>query len=159
VSDPSVVTLSDVTADTWKRVVALRTAAGDDKLVASNVYSLAEARFNPHAVPLVILEGSDVVGFLMYERLAGEGCPHAYSIYRLMVDVRHRGRGIARAALSQLIAVLQGDPQWERISICYVPGNAAARHFYESLGFKDVGLDADGEVIAEIVPPGPISRD
>lgn len=151
-TDAGEVTLKEVLNDDWDRVIALRRTEGDDRLVASNACSLAETRINIHATALAICVAGEIVGFLMYERLAEEGRPHAYSIFRLMVDARHRGRGIARAAIRHVIDRLMNDPELELISICYVADNAAARNLYRSLGFKEIGLDEDGEMIAEFRP-------
>ncbi|MFA5951465.1 MAG: GNAT family N-acetyltransferase [Hyphomicrobium sp.] len=146
---PGEISLRAVTAENWHAVAALRVAPSQEDLVASNRYSLEESRTNPDAVPLAIYLGLEPVGFLMYETLADEGHPHVYSIYRLMIDAAHQGRGHGRMALKALLATLRADRALERITICYVPENASAARFYASLGFRDVGLDEDGEMVAE----------
>ncbi len=45
---------------------------------------------------------------------------------------------------------IRGIPNLERITICYHPENALAQAFYASFGFKEIGLDDDGEMIAAI---------
>ena len=143
--------LEDVTADNWEDVVDLEVADDQEDLVAENAYSLAESKFNPHAIPKAIYAGCKLVGFAMYERLVEEGEPRTFSIYRFMIDKSHQGKGYGRTALGKIIEDIRSAPDCERITICYVPKNKAARKFYASLGFKEIGRDEDGEMIAEIL--------
>jgi diamine N-acetyltransferase len=144
------VTLEEVTADNWEEVVDLELAKGQKDLVAENVYSLAESKFNPHAIPRAIYAGRRLVGFIMYEPCVDDDRPHDYLIYRFMIDKKHQGKGYGRDALVRVIESIQESPDWNRITICYMPGNHAARKFYASLGFVETGSDDDGEIIAEI---------
>jgi diamine N-acetyltransferase len=148
---PKKVRLRDVTADNWEEVVDLKVSKDQKGFVASNAYSIAESKFDPHVKPRAIYAGKRAVGFLMYETLHYEGKPHDYSIYRLMIDKRQQGKGYGRRALEQAIDEIKQDAHARRITICYVPGNRVSQQFYGSLGFKEVGLDEDGEMIAEIV--------
>jgi diamine N-acetyltransferase len=148
---PKKVKLKDVTADNWEQVVDLEVSDDQEDFVADNAYSLAESKFDPHVRPRAIYASKRVVGFLMYETLAGDGKPHDYSIYRLMIDKRHQGKGYGRQALERAIEEIQEDKKLRRITICYVPGNPVSKAFYGSLGFREVGLDEDGEMVAELV--------
>ena len=144
------VRLKDVTEDNWRDVIALRLDAGQEDLVASNLYSIAESKFDPDARPRAVYAGKRVVGFLMYESLESDGRLHDYSIYRLMIDKRQQGKGYGRAALELAIDEMRQDRHVNRITISYVPGNPVSKRFYGSLGFEEVGLDEDGEMIAEL---------
>ncbi|KAB2889521.1 MAG: hypothetical protein F9K40_19760 [Kofleriaceae bacterium] len=61
------VKLQDVTAQNWRAVVNLRLADDQQRLLASNVYSIAQSKFDPDAHPRAICAGETVVGFLMYD--------------------------------------------------------------------------------------------
>ena len=37
-----------------------------------------------------------------------------------------------------------------KVSISYMPDNPVAKPFYASFGFVEVGMDEDGEMIAEL---------
>lgn len=145
------VKLRDVTADNWENVVDLELLDDQQGFVASNAVSIAESKFNPHAVPKAIYAGKKLVGFLMFESLHEDGKPHEYSIYRFMIDKRHQGKGYGKAAMMLLLDLIREDRKLKRIEVCYMPDNAASRSLYVSLGFVEVGLDEDGEMIAEIV--------
>ena len=144
--------LKDVTADNWEAVTELKLAKGQKHTVAGNAYSLAESKFNPYAVPRAIYAGKKLVGFIMYETLHEEDEPNTYSIYRFMIDKRQQGKGYGRRALEQVIEEISRKEDCKRITICYVPSNTTAKQFYASIGFKDIGLDEDGEMIAEMLP-------
>lgn len=145
------VRLEEVTAENWEEVVELELEDDQEDFVASNAYSIAESKFNPYARPRAIYAGDSLVGFLMYEVETADGDPHDYNIYRFMIDAEHQGKGYGRAALKRCLQEIQdNDPKLELISICYVPHNPRAKEFYASLGFKEVGIDEDGEMVAEI---------
>lgn len=61
------VRLQDVTAQNWRAVVSLKLADEQRSLLASNLYSIAQSKFDEAAVPRAICAGDEVVGFLMYD--------------------------------------------------------------------------------------------
>ena len=131
-------------------VEALRLADDQRDLVASNAESLEEAATDPAARPRAIVADGRLVGFLMYE--LGDRDREA-NIYRFMIDHREQGRGLGRRALTRLLAELDALPGLERIDICYVPENVAARRMYATAGFVEIGTDDDGEIIARRLVP------
>lgn len=139
--------LKPVTRRNWEAVVDLELAPEQRELVASNAYSLAESKFDPAAQPRAIYAGPRVVGFLMYEFSRAK--KKAF-IYRFMIDRKHQGKGYGQAALSAAIKEIGKVPGVTKVSICYMAGNRAAKTFYAGVGFREVGRDADGEVIAEL---------
>ncbi|RAI34305.1 GNAT family N-acetyltransferase [Rhodoplanes serenus] len=145
---PVEVRLADVTADNWRDVVALEVEPEQRHLLASNVYSLAEASFTPAARPRAIYAGPRLVGFLMYEPGDTPEERHRVSIYRFMIDRRVQGRGYGRAALLKAIDEIRAMPGITTVSICYAADNPA-KVLYESLGFVPVDRDEDGDVIAD----------
>jgi diamine N-acetyltransferase len=144
------VSLKKVTADNWEAVVALELDAAQQDLVASNLYSVAEAQFDPDARPRAVYAGKRVVGFLMYDVQPTRGKSRKASIYRFMIDRKHQGKGYGRAALGQALKEISAIPRIRRVSIRYMPDNPVAKPFYASFGFREVGRDRDGEVIAEL---------
>jgi diamine N-acetyltransferase len=139
------VKLRKVTADNLQAVAGLELAPDQADLVADNVYSLAESKFDPDARPRAIYAGKRIVGFLMYEI---DGCKA--TIYRFMIDRRHQRRGYGRAAVSEALRKFRSMRGLRTVAISYMPANRPARQFYASLGFREVGLDTDGEMIAKL---------
>jgi diamine N-acetyltransferase len=144
------VELRGVTADNRAAVIALELAPEQKDLVASNAYSLAESRRDPDSHPRAIYAGERLVGFLMYEIIRRKKKRHEVSIYRFMIDRKYQGKGYGRAALGKALDEIRAIPHVGKISISYVPDNPVAGPFYASFGFVEVGLDRDGEMIAEL---------
>lgn len=142
------VKLKKVTGDNWEAVVELEFGAGQEDLVASNLYSIAEAQFDSHARPRGVYAGKRVVGLLMYDVQKTKGKAQEASIYRFMIDRKHQGKGYGRAALSNALEEIREISGVDRISIRYMPENPVAKLFYASFGFVEVMRDCDGEVIA-----------
>ncbi len=138
------VELKDVTAKNWRAIARLELARDQKDLVADNLHSIAESKFDPDARPRAIYAGGEPVGFLMYDASDDEAL-----IYRFMIDRRHQGKGYGRAALVLAIDEIRAMPKVRKVSISYMPDNNAAKAFYASLGFIEVGVDEDDEMIAE----------
>jgi len=147
---PKKIRLKDVTADNWEAVADLELDADQEDLVASNLYSIAESHYDPDARPRAVYAGKRVVGFLMYDVQPEKGKSREASIYRFMIDRKHQGKGYGRAALSKALEEIKAIPGVKRVSIGYMPENPVAGPFYASFGFKEVGRDRDGEVIAKL---------
>jgi diamine N-acetyltransferase len=139
------VELKDVTADNWDAVADLELAPEQEDLVASNLYSIAQSKFDPDARPRAIYAGDRLVGFLMYDVRQTRA-----SIYRFMIDRKYQGRGYGRVALQKAIDEIRAIPEMKTISILYMPDNPVARPFYGSFGFVESHTDEDGEVVAEL---------
>lgn len=142
--------LAPVEPEHRERLAALAVASDQAHFVAGNAASLAEADEDADARPRAVWLGERLVGFLMYE--APETGQEA-RIYRLMIDRAEQGRGLGKAALRAALAEIRALPHIRELSICYDPGNAAARHMYAEAGFVEEGLDEDGEMIARLVWP------
>ena len=70
-----------------------------------------------------------------------------------MIDRAHQGQGYGKAALREVLDEIIGLGHISHVSICYEPGNVAARHLYRAAGFVEEGLDEDGEMIADLALP------
>ena len=140
------VKLRDVTAKNWRAVAQLELAPDQRDLVAGNLHSIAESKFDPDARPRAVYAGADPVGFLMYD-----ASDDAALIYRFMIDRRHQGRGYGRAALILALDEIKMMRHVRKVSISYMPDNKIAKAFYGSLGFKEVGVHEDGEMMAELI--------
>jgi len=144
------VRLENVTARNWRAVARLKLAPEQKDLVASNLYSIAQSKFDPNARPRAIYAGKELVGFLMYDVWEAKDKAREASIYRFMIDRKHQGKGYGRAALAQALDEIRATPGVKKVSIGYMPDNPVAKPFYASFGFVEVGTDEDGEINAEL---------
>ena len=89
----SMIELRTITRDDWETCIDLKVARHQAHFVASNLYSLAQSRFLPGFRAVGIHHGGRMVGFALYGPDADDG---HYWLYRLMIDRRYQGRGMAR---------------------------------------------------------------
>lgn len=143
------ITLEPVTIDNFETLMEMTLPPEQDRFIANNAFSIAQSRFYPEYQPRAIYCDGQPAGFPLYDTASGDE-PGTYGIYRLMVEHSRQGRGIGRKALELLLAELRAQPDARRITICYHPDNTGARSLYLGCGFTEVGIDADGEMIAEI---------
>lgn len=143
------VTLHDITEDNFEEFMDMELPEPQRDLLASNAYSIAQSRFYPDYIPRAVYCDGKPAGFLLYDRCAG-GVLGDYAIYRFMVDHAQQGRGIGRRAMALLLEALRAKDDVRRITICYHTRNERAQAFYASFGFVETGLDASGEMVAEL---------
>ena len=142
--------LKEVTVDNFEDVIELELNEDQRDYVADNAFSIAESKFFPAYQPRAIYSNGKVVGFLMYQSIDDEEQPVEYEIFRFMVDRRYQKTGIGRKAMELLLNEIKSNGNVKSISICYAPTNAVAKKFYGSFGFKEVGVNSEGEIVAEI---------
>lgn len=148
---PHDVKLADVTAQNWRAVVSLKLAEDQQRMLASNAYSIAQSKYDEAAQPRAIYAGDTVVGFLMYDIPEVDDEDQSVSIYRFMIDREYQGKGYGRAALNLAIEEIRQIPGIEKILISYVHGNERAKRFYASFGFAELpSKDGDWELVAEL---------
>ena len=111
------------------------------KMVAPNVYSIAEAHFSPSAWMRAIYADDIPIGFIMthtgsdYED--GIDCPGVF-LWRFMIAVSHQGKGYGRRALEKLIQHLKAMG----VPVLYTScgqGEGSPEGFYRKLGFTPTG--------------------
>jgi len=141
------ITLREIDRDNFYDVIKLSVADEQKEFVASNMYSLAQAKAFPECICLAIYHDEVLVGFTMY---CMDHEDQEYWIYRLMIDAKHQSQGYGKAAMELLIDRIQEDLQHRMIYISFEPDNARARHLYEKLGFKADGRVIHGEVVYKL---------
>jgi len=144
------ITLREITPENWEAILKLAVRDDQKNFVASNLYSLAEAKVFPEHVPLAIYAGEQPVGFLMYtfERDRKE-----WWIFRLMIVANEQGKGYGRAAMQQAVARMRAQPGCRQIFISFEPENAPAEQLYRSLGFLPNDEIWGDEVVFRLDPP------
>ncbi len=141
------ISLREVTKENWVQCIRLKLASEQEGLVAPNVDSIAESKFELHYVPRAIYTNEKVVGFLMY-------CPDEteekdlYWLFRFMVDVDYQKQGIGKAALELALNEISKN-NCRKINIIYSPKNSVAAKLYASFGFKQVDIAEDGDIIVQ----------
>lgn len=147
---PPAVKLVEITAQTVRAVTQLAVTEYQNRFLAPNAVSLAQALFAPDAWYRAIHRGDELVGFVM---LSDESLlnpvpqsPQAW-VWRFMVDAKHQRQGIGRAAMRLVIEHVRGKGLFKELKLSYVPAEGGPEALYLSLGFSPTGEVEDGEVV------------
>lgn len=155
----SVVTLREITKDTVVKICMLETLKTQEKFVAPNAVSLAQALFEPdHAWFRAIYADETPVGFLMlyddpeYVETTEQGTitRPEYYLWRFMIDARYQRIGFGRKALDLLVEHVKTRPNATHLSLSYVPDEGGPADFYHRYGFVDTGAVEDDELVSRL---------
>lgn len=150
---PDQVTLREITAATVRAVTKLAVTEYQNRFVAPNAVSLAQALFAPDAWYRAIYSGEELVGFVMVsdqsQLIPPPETPEAF-VWRLMVDAKFQQKGIGRAAMLLVIDHIRSKNIFNELKISYVPEEGGPERLYLSLGFRPTGEVDDGEVVMSL---------
>lgn len=141
------VSLRPITAENVHDVLRLRVAPEQEKFVASNAYSLAEALFEPKAWYRAVYADETPVGFMMMEEDPAQG---KYYLWRFLIDGQHQGKGYGYQAMQLLIERVRQLPNATEMTLSYVPDEHSPQPFYKKLGFADTGEADEDELIMRL---------
>lgn len=143
-SNPQI-SLREITKETLRDITRLKVSPEQERLVATNAESIAEAYFSPDIAWFRAIYADDIpVGFLMIEDNATEG---QYYLWRFMIDVRYQRRGIGQKALELLFEHVKTRPSASVLLTSCVPGQGSPGPFYERMGFVYTGEEDSGELV------------
>lgn len=145
VNKDSVVSLREVTRENLGAVLRLKVAPEQEKFVANNAVSIAQAHFYPETAWFRAIYADETpVGFMM---LSDDAVKPEYFLWRLMLDARYQKFGFAARAMELLLDYVRTRPGAKEILLSCVPGEGSPFGFYEKLGFSDTGEMDEDEVI------------
>jgi histidinol dehydrogenase len=134
-----------VTSDDVIPLVKLKVSPDQEKFVASNAVSLAQAAYKPPGRPFGLWCDGQPVGFLLLwdaRRDPDETLDMLY-IWRLMIDADHQGKGHGAAAVRWVIEEGRRMGVAE-VGLSHVPENTVGK-FYARFGFRYNGKVNEGE--------------
>jgi len=160
VNRDAVVSLRPITQETARAITRLKVAPEQERFVASNAISLAQALFSKEAWYRAIYADETPVGFIM---LYDDPVAPQYFLWRLMIDQRYQRLGFARQAIARLLDYVKARPGATELLVSHGQGEGSPAPFYASLGFQYNGDMVDDELImrlplataAEAPPPAP----
>lgn len=139
------VSLREVTKENLQSVLTLRVAPEQERFVAPNAVSLAQAYFDREIAWFRAIYADETpVGFVMLEDQPEKP---SYHLWRFMVDQRFQGMGFGARALELLVEHVRTRPGATRLTTSCVPGEGSPGPFYEKLGFAYTGEEDDGELV------------
>jgi diamine N-acetyltransferase len=147
------VTLREITAETVRAVIKLSVTEYQNRFVAPNAVSLAQALFAPDAWYRAIYLGEEPVGFVMLSDdslLEPMPANPEIGVWRFMVDAKHQRKGIGRVAMLLVIEHVRSKGIFKKLKLSYVPGEGGPEPLYLSLGFRPTGELDEREVVMEL---------
>ncbi|MDW0114470.1 GNAT family N-acetyltransferase [Sporosarcina saromensis] len=144
--------ICEVTAENWMQIASLSVNDNQKDFIESNLFSLAQSKFEPEWQSVGLYDGQKLVGYAMHgrDRVNGE-----VWLDRFMIDQSCQGQGYAKRFLMLLLEEMKRSYQPDVIFLSVSPENEKAKHVYEQLGFTLNGkIDDVGEfpcLIMELV--------
>ena len=127
------IALREVTKENLRDIFKLKVAPEQERFVAPNAVSIAQAYFDRDVAWFRGIYADDTpVGFVMLHDEPGEG---KYYLWRFMIDHRFQGKGYGAQALEAVIAYVRQRPGAQEFLTSVVPGEGSPGPFYEKLGF------------------------
>ncbi len=143
--------LEELSATTAVAANSLTLKPGQEQYLAPVSYAISMAYMSPSAAwPRVVLDGDEVVGFIMGSFDASSDREELRScIWRINVAADEQGRGIGRFAVHALADEARSRG-FERLTVMYEPGADGPEAFFLHIGFEVVGETEYGEHMAAL---------
>ena len=138
--------LETVNPDNWRLRLkvsdAQKSFVADSATMLARAYAYRESRSKAY----VIYNDTLPVGMALYYDCAEL---NAYDLSQLFIDERYQGNGFGMEATKQILDKMKSDSKYDKVILCYIDGNEAARNMYEKLGFTLTGDRDEDEIIME----------
>ena len=138
--------LETVNPDNWRLRLkvsdAQKSFVADSATILARAYAYRESRSKAY----VIYNDTLPVGMALYYDCAEL---NAYDLSQLFIDERYQGNGFGMEATKQILDKMKSDSKYDKVILCYIDGNEAAKNMYEKLGFTLTGDRDEDEVIME----------
>lgn len=140
--------LEKITPDNWR--LGLRVSEAQKSFVADSAGILARAyAYRESRSKAFIVYSDDIpVGMALYYDCEELG---VYDLSQFFIDERYQGKGYGIEATRLILDMMKEDGKFDRVNLCYIEGNEAAKNMYEKLGFYLTGDCEDNEIVMEKV--------
>ncbi|WP_182201508.1 GNAT family N-acetyltransferase [Paraliobacillus salinarum] len=136
--------ICEVTADNWLHVSRLSVSNYQEKFIESNLFSLAQSKFEPQWKSMGLYDEDVLVGYAMY---GWDKKNKQVWLDRFMIDQKFQGKGYATRFLPLLIQLIKDNYDCKKLYLSVYPENEQAIQLYEKFGFRLNGeKDEDGFV-------------
>ena len=140
--------LREITRDTVRAICDLKVSEEQEKFVAANSVSIAEAHFSDEAWFRAIYADETPVGFVMLYEAPEKG---PYGIWRFMIDQRYQGIGYGRKAMELVVQHVKSESNVKEFLTSCHEGKGSPKGFYGKMGFIDTGRKTkNGELIMKL---------
>ncbi|WDV44373.1 GNAT family N-acetyltransferase [Clostridiaceae bacterium M8S5] len=130
------ISFKEINKENWEECINLDVRKEQEKFVASNWYSILEAKFGEKLYPLCIYDNETMIGFLMYDFDPETG---RWELSRFMIDKKYQRKGYGKMSMIQLVNLMKEKLGNIKFYLSIEPKNLIAQKLYESIGFKKTG--------------------
>ena len=138
--------LTDIGPDNWRLELSVseeqRAFVSDRTRLLARAYAYRDQRSRA----FLLCEDDRSVGMGLYYDLPELQC---YDLSQMFIDERYQGRGFGKAAVRAILEELKADGRYDKVVLCYIEGNEAAKRLYGQFGFTETGRDEE-EIIMEL---------
>lgn len=140
------INLVDIDPGNWR--LRLNVSESQKNYVANTAVILARAYAyrEQRSRAFIIYSDDTPVGMGLYYDVPELAC---YDLSQIFIDERYQGRGYGKAATQLILRQLKQDGKYDKVVLCYIEGNVAARNMYEKFGFNETERDGD-EIVMEL---------
>ena len=138
--------LVTVNPDNWRLGLKVSETQKSFVSVSMKLLARAYAYRNSRSNAFVIYNDTTPVGMALYydcEEI------NAYDFSQLFIDERYQGNGFGIEAARRILELMKNDGKYNKVVLCYIDGNEAARNMYEKLGFRLTGEYDGNEIVME----------
>ncbi|MDY0395137.1 GNAT family N-acetyltransferase [Virgibacillus halophilus] len=135
-----------VDENNWRQAAALKVADNQADYIESNLYSIAQSKFETWWHSLALYDGDVLVGYAMFGAYS-EKHQTAW-LDRFMIGEAFQGKGYAKQFIPLLLGEVRRKYPCKRILLSVVPENKVAIRMYEKFGFRFNGEIDDTEIVA-----------
>ena len=152
------VELVEITSANYREAFRLKVRPDQERFVASNAVSIAQAHFHPESWFRLLVAGGTPVGFAMLEDWTAlpdlapadwKADPYV-GLWRFMIDQRYQRLGFGAKAIEALIAHARTRPGARCMILSFVPEEGSPEPFYRRFGFTPTGEVAEGEHVMRL---------
>ena len=138
--------LESVGPDNWRPGLKVQKAqeafVSDSAGLLARAYAYRKSRSKAY----VVYDDALPVGMALYYDCEARS---AYDFSQLFIDGRYQGNGFGIEAARQILALMESDGKYDKVILCYIDGNQAAKRMYEKLGFHLTGERDGDEIVME----------
>jgi diamine N-acetyltransferase len=143
------ISIKDIDESNWLECINLKVAEKQEDFISTNLYTIAQSKFEKEIKLLGIFKDEVMIGFAAYI-LDKDG---DMNLYKLMMDEQYQGKGYGKEALKLLMELIKIEAIKNEIWLSLHPDNKAAIKLYSDYGFNQeiVGLEAEDEIFFRYV--------
>ena len=139
--------LESITPDNWRLGLKVREDQRNFVSDSAGILARAYAYRDSRSQAFIIYSDELPVGMAMYHDWDEES---SYDFSQFFIDQQYQGNGFGHEAAKLVLERMKKDGKYDKVCLCYIAGDDAARKLYEKLGFHHTGEAYEDEIIMEM---------